>query len=108
MRIWFPLLAVPVLALLDQSVSYVTTLWACTHQNFVAVHAVHAPFLLAALVGAFVGWDAWRETAPMKDRDETRARRHFLAGLGTGAAALSAVAILAMWGVTWVLRACVY
>jgi hypothetical protein len=33
MRIWYPLLVVPLLALADQSIAYVTTVWACTHQN---------------------------------------------------------------------------
>jgi hypothetical protein len=108
MRICFALLAVPVLALVDQSVSYVTTLWACTHQNSIVVHAVHAPFLVAAAVGALLAWQAWRRSEPMKGENETLARRHFVAALATGAAALSVLVILAMWGVTWVLRSCVY
>lgn len=108
MRIWFALLAVPVLALVDQSVSYVATLWACTHQNSLVVHAVHAPFLAAAVIGVWLAWQAWRRSEPMKVENETLARRHFVAALATGAAALSVLAILAMWGVTWVLRACVY
>jgi hypothetical protein len=44
----------------------------------------------------------------MKRENETLARRHFLAGLATGAAALCVVVITAMWAVTWVLRSCVY
>lgn len=108
MRIWFPLLAVPTLALLDQSLAYMTTLFACTHQDSVVVHAVHGPFFIAAVVGIFVAWQRRRELAPVKGRDDRFARRHFLAGLALGASALSALVILAMWGVTWVLRSCVY
>jgi hypothetical protein len=108
MRIWFALLAVPVLALVDQSVSYVTTLWACAHQDSVVVHAVHLPFLLAAAVGTVMAWHGWRRSLPMKGDSETLARRHFLAGLATGAAALSVLVILSMWAVSWLLRACVY
>ena len=108
MRIWFALLAVPTLVLVDQSVAYVTALWACTHQNTLAPHVVHAAFLLAAAVGAIMAWQCWRESAPMKTQNETLARRHFLAGLATGAAALSVLVILAMWAVSWVLRSCVY
>ena len=44
----------------------------------------------------------------MSGANETLARRQFLAGLATGAAALSVLVILAMWAVSWLLRACVY
>jgi hypothetical protein len=108
MRIWYPLLVVPLLALVDQSVSYAATLWACAHQNSVAVHAVHAPFLLLSAVGVFMAWDRWRASTPMKAENETLARRHFVAGLATGVASLSVLVIAAMWGITWVLRPCVY
>jgi hypothetical protein len=108
MRIWFALLAVPLLALADQSVSYVTSVWACDRQNTFAVHAVHLPFLLAAAIGTIAAWQGWRRSSPMRTANETLARRHFLAGLATGAAALSALAILAMWAVSWLLHPCVY
>ena len=108
MRIWFALLAVPVLALVDQAVSYATTIWACSHQNAFAVHAVHAVFLLVAIGGALGASQAWRRTASVQAQNETLARRRFIAGLATGAAALSVLVIAAMWGVTWVLRACMY
>jgi hypothetical protein len=108
MRIWFALLAVPLLALADQSVSYVTTVWACEHQNTLAVHAVHVPFLLAAPIGTILAWQCWRQTTPVKTENETLARRHFIAGLATGSAALSVLVILAMWAVSWVLHSCVY
>ena len=107
-RIWFALLAVPVLALVDQAVSYATTIWACSHQNAFAVHAVHVVFLLLALGGALGAWQAWRSTASVAARNEALARRRFVAGLATGAAWLSVLVIAAMWGVTWVLSACVY
>jgi hypothetical protein len=108
MAVWFALLAVPVLALIDQSVAYATTLWACAHQNTLAVHVVHVPFLLAAIVGTLVAWQAWRRASALKAENETLARRHFVAGLATGASALSVLVILAMWALTWVLRACMY
>ena len=108
MRTWFALLVVPVLVLVDQSLAYVTSGWACAHQNTLAVHGVHLPFLLAAAVGTVAAWQGWRRSSPMRRENETLARRHFLAGLATGAAALSIVVITAMWAVTWVLRSCVY
>src|SRR5689334_13736916 len=107
MRIWFALLAVPLLALVDQSVSFMTADWACAHQNTLAVHSVHVPFLLAAAIGTIAAWQSWRRSLPMKAASETLARRHFVAGLATGSAALSVLVILAMWAVSWVLRPCV-
>lgn len=108
MRIWFALLAVPALALIDQSVSYATAIWACSHQNAFAVHAVHSVFLIIALAGALAAWQAWRQAASVEMHNETLARRRFVAGLATGSAALSVLVIVAMWAVTWVLRACMY
>jgi hypothetical protein len=107
-RIWFPLLAVPTLALLDQSVAYVMTIWSCTHQNSLAMHAVHAPFFVAAAIGVVIAWQRRRELAAASDKSDRRARRHFLAGLALGMSALSVLVIVAMWSVTWVLRSCVY
>jgi hypothetical protein len=108
MRIWFALLALPVLALIDQGIAYATAQWACSHQNVIAVHAVHVVSLLIALAGALAAGQAWRRSAAVEARNETLARRRFLAGLATGAASLSALVIAAMWGVTWVVRACTY
>ena len=108
MRIWFALLAVPALALIDQSVAYATAIWACSHQNAFAVHAVHVVFLLVALAGAVAAGQAWRQAASMEMRNETLARRRFVAGLATGAAALSVLVIASMWAVSWVLRACMH
>jgi hypothetical protein len=66
------------------------------------------PFLLAAAIGTVAAWQGWRRSSPTKRENETLARRHFLAGLATGAGALSVVVITAMWAVTWALRSCVY
>ncbi|HLX30806.1 MAG TPA: hypothetical protein VKV24_20215 [Casimicrobiaceae bacterium] len=107
MRIWFALLAVPLLALVDQSVAFVTTDWACTHQNSLVLHIVHLPFLIAAALGTIAAWQAWRCSASMRMENETLARRHFLAELATASAGLSLLVILAMLAITWVLRACV-
>lgn len=107
MVIWFALVAVPFLALLDQSVAYATSVWACSHQNTLAVHGVHASFLVVAIVGAIVAARRWSASAASTGDNESFARQHFLAGLATGAASLSVLAIAAMWAVTWVLRPCV-
>ncbi|HEY6830795.1 MAG TPA: hypothetical protein VI259_28300 [Gemmatimonadaceae bacterium] len=108
MATWFALVAVPFLALIDQSVAYATSVWACSHQNTFAVHAVHLSFLIVAITGAIVAAHRWRASAGTAGESDSLARIHFLAGLATGAASLSALAIAAMWAVTWVLRPCVY
>lgn len=108
MVIWLALVAVPVLALVDQSVAYLATVWACAHQDSLAVQGVHAPFLVVAIVAAVVAGRRWHASSARANESDALARRHFLAGLATGAASLSALVIAAMWAVTWVLRPCVY
>ena len=107
MVIWFALVAVPFLALLDQSVAYATSDWACSHQNTLAVHGVHLASLVIAIIGTIAAARYWRSSAAMAGDNESFACEHFLAGLATGAASLSALVIAAMWAVTWVLRPCV-
>lgn len=106
MRIWFALLATPILVLADQSIAYAMTGWACAHQEAFAVHGVHVLFLAAVVVGTVAASGLWRATVPTKARDETLARRHFLAGLATGSGALSALVIAAMWVPNWALSPC--
>ena len=107
MKIWLALLAAPVLALMDQVVSFATVGWACAHQHGVAVHAVHALFLVAAMastVPAFQLWNGMR--ADPRSGDETVARRHFLASVAVGVGTLSVVIIASMWMPTWVIAVC--
>ena len=106
MRIWFPLLAAPTLALTDQSIALAMTGWACANQQAFAMHGVHALFLAATLAATIVAWGRWRATLRAKTSNETLARRHFLAGLATASAALSALVIAAMWVPNWVLSPC--
>jgi hypothetical protein len=106
MRIWFALLAAPILALTDQSVAYAMTGWACAHQQAFAMHGVHVLFLLVTIAGTIAAAGLWRATSSSRTRDETLARRHFLAGLATASGALSALAIVAMWIPNWLLAPC--
>ena len=105
MRTWFALLAAPVLMLADQSISYATAGWACSRQNTFAPHAIHAVFLAVAIAAAIAAFGLWRATAA-PGNDETLRRRHFLAGVATGSAALSALVIAAMWLPNWALSPC--
>jgi hypothetical protein len=106
MRIWFALLVAPTLALADQSVAYATVGWACSHQQVLAVHTVHAIFLVATAAGTLFAWQLWRGTTPAASGGEAPARDHFLAGLATASGALSTLAIVAMWIPTWVIAPC--
>lgn len=106
MRIWFALLAAPILALTDQSVAYAMTSWACAHQHEFALHGVHAVFFAATVAGTVAASGLWRTSSRARTRSETLARRHFLAGLATASGALSALAIAAMWIPNWVLSPC--
>lgn len=106
MRIWFGLLAAPLLALADQVLSYATVGWACAHQESIAVHTVHALFLATAAAAALPAWQLWQATRSTKSLNETVARRHFLAGLAMASSALSVLVIAAMWMPTWVIALC--
>jgi len=106
MRIWFALLAAPTLALTDQSIAFAMTGWACANQQTIVMHGVHALFLAAIIAATIWAWGLWRSTSRGKSRDETLARRHFLAGLATASAALSALVIAAMWVPNWMLSPC--
>jgi hypothetical protein len=68
-------------------------------------HAVHGAFAVACVAAAVLAWQLWRATRP-SGADEAMARRHFLAGVATASATLSALVILAMWLPNWVLSPC--
>jgi hypothetical protein len=105
MRIWFALLVVPLLALTDQSVAFALVGWECEHQSTVLLHASHAFFLAVAIGGAVVAGRRWHETRAT--RANGARQRRFLAGVATTIAALSALAIAAMWIPTWLISSCI-
>ena len=55
MRTWFALLAAPILALSDQSISYAAAGWTCAHQGTWVPHVLHGAFLVAC-VAAVTSW----------------------------------------------------
>jgi hypothetical protein len=103
---WPSLLVAPVLALADQGIALALTTWACRGQHALVLHAVHAVFALATAAATLFAWWRWRRARPHAASGEAAARTCFLAGMALGASALSLLAILAMWGPTWVLSAC--
>jgi hypothetical protein len=105
MRIWFPLLLAPILALADQGIAYATAGWACANQNVFVLHAIHAASLAVCVAGAVVALGLWRETR-LVDGDERQKVRYFLSGLGFASATFAAATIAAMWIPNWLLSAC--
>jgi hypothetical protein len=106
MAVWLALLVAPFLALADQSVALAMTSWACAGQHELALRVVHVPFLLATIAAAVWAWVHWRRTAAPAGDSESVRRSHFMAGLGIAVAALSSLAIVAVWAPTWVLSSC--
>ena len=106
MRIWWPLLLAPILALADQSIAYATAGWACAHQQPVAIHAVHALFLAGCIAGIPMAFGLWRRPLPAAVEERERVRR-FLAGVGVATATLAAAVIAAMWFGASLLSPCV-
>ena len=106
MKIWFALLAAPILALTDQAIAYAAVGWACVHQHAIAMHAVHGLFFVAAAAGTVPAWQLWTATRIGTTGNEAVARRHFLAGLAVAVGALSVLVIASMWMPTWIIAPC--
>jgi hypothetical protein len=108
LKIWIALVVAPVLALMDQVVSFATVDWACAHQHGGVVHAVHALFLMVAMASTVPAFQAWRESLRARNGsgNEAVARRHFLASVALGVGALSTVTIASMWVTAWVIAVC--
>ena len=106
MRIWFALIVAPILALTDQSVSFAMVSWGCAHQSTLAPHVVHLVFLAVTVAGTLAAGQQWRATMEGGESGGRVAQMHFLAGVATASAALSALAIAAMWIPTWMIASC--
>ena len=107
MRMWVALIVAPLLALADQTVAFALVHSACAHQATWVVHLSHVVFLTIAATAAAGAWLQWRETAIAPDTGEATVQFHFLAGVATMVAVLSAVAIMAMWIPTWMISSCI-
>ena len=99
-RIWAPMLVAPLLALAQQSIAYALVTPLCSRQAGGWLHALSAAFVLAtvALTGA-----AWQE---MRRTDAAPLNRRFLARVAVGVAAVSVIALLAMWIPQWLVPVC--
>lgn len=110
MNVALPLLLAPLLALAQQSVTYALVAPACASQRGAWLHAVSAAFVLAtALLTLMAAREVQRtDDAVLATRgpDATFRRRHLVAWLATGIAALSTLVCLAMWWPQWLLSPC--
>ncbi len=106
MRIWVALLVAPLLALTDQSVAFAVVGWACAHQSAYAIHVVHLLFLALTAACALFAAGQWRAAGRADANGESAARARFLFPLATASAALSALAIGAMWLPAWLIGSC--
>jgi hypothetical protein len=111
-RLWMPLLLTPLLALAAQFVAYALAGPLCAHQ---AGQWIHAVFIVAVLAAALLLHMAWRELRRLVqahggalplDTDRHAPQRLFLAQAAFGSAALSLLALLAMWIPQAVLSPC--
>jgi len=113
MTIWPALLLAPMLALLQQALTYSMVTPACGHQQVLTLHAVAGGSLLL-LVGmtALAGW-TWLKThrelttrAPSQRAEPELDSRAFLAAVATAVGAVSVLVGAAMWWPIWMLSPC--
>jgi hypothetical protein len=108
MRIWIALLVAPALALTDQSIAYAVVGWACAHQSAYAVHLVHLLFFVTTSACAVMAWrDRPRAAGANANAIDDLSERDFLVPLAIASAALSALAVAAMWIPTWLIASCI-
>ena len=106
MRTWLALLAAPVLALTDQSISYALAPWVCVGYPHWALHLPHALLLAATVVATLLAWTAWRRIESGDDGRGVLSRRRLLAGVAVASSAFSSLVIVALWIPAWLLSPC--
>ena len=95
----FGLLAGPTVVLLNQLTIYASNMWVCGKGMSWSLHIIPLISLLIALGAAYTAHRDWTDLGRgIRDQEATvDERSRFLALLGMGASALSALLILAMW-----------
>lgn len=108
MWIWPALVIAPTLALADQAIAFSLVNWCCAHQSVLAIHLSHLIFLLMVSSIAIAAGGVWLRTrGGATAATEQGHQAHFLAGVATIVAALSALTVIAMWIPTWMVSACI-
>ena len=112
LRTWLALIVAPSTALGVQTLLDSLVTPACATQSRLGLHASAALGLAVAAVLAVLAFSDWSlhraEPGASPDDDGARRRttRRFLAIVGAGVAALSALVILALWLGAWILSPC--
>jgi hypothetical protein len=99
MSLVFGLLAGPLVVLLNQVTIYASNMWVCGKGMSWSLHIIPVISLIIALGAAYTAHRDWTDLGRgIRDKEATIAERsRFLALLGIGASAISALLILAMW-----------
>jgi hypothetical protein len=99
MSLVFGLLAGPIVVLLNQEIIYASTMWVCGKGMAWSLHIIPVVSLIVTLGAGYTAHRDWTDLGRgIRDKEATIAERsRFLALLGMGASATSALLILAMW-----------
>ena len=94
--------------LLNQTIIYASNMWVCGKGFSWSLHIIPIISLLIALGAGYTAHRDWTDLGRgMRDQEATVAERsRFLALLGMGTSALSALLILAMWLTIFVFGPC--
>jgi hypothetical protein len=98
----------PTVALVSMGIIYVSNAWACGVRSSLALHLIPL-FCLAAAVGAgLLAYADWKRVGRGARVDEATVgdRTRFLALIGMGASAISALVIVAQWLAIFVFGPC--
>jgi hypothetical protein len=102
------LLTGPVVVLLNQVLIYASNMWVCGKGMSWSLHIIPVLSLVMTLTAAYVAHRDWTDLGRgIRDNDATIVERsRFLALLGMGSSALSALLLVAMWLTIFVFGPC--
>ena len=108
MGLVFGLLAGPTVVLLNQETIYASNMWVCGKGMSWSLHIIPLISLVIALGAAYIAHRDWTDLGKgIHDKEATIAERsRFLALLGMGTSAISALLILAMWLTIFIFGPC--
>jgi hypothetical protein len=113
-RIWLALLAVPILALLYQTLAYAVVPPSCAAQTVRALHALSIAALLACLAATWLAAREWRRLGREhstgigldSDAAEPGLQHRFLAAIATWMGGLFSLVVASQWFAAWIISPC--